>query len=172
MNLSPESGKKQTLDIQMSIAFGIYISKILDIEDLFRLVATEYSVVEDSYEDSEEDSEEKSPQELNEDTFWNIKLYDDIVCEKGHEFQIKADNFCGMEFTYAGNNRIKIGYADCDAFMIYIGQSDTTQVISINIDDKTLEDLFEFQLKLLKENRLVKGECRFLAKRNLVGVSP
>jgi len=53
----------------MSAAFGVFISQILDIEDLFRLVAKEYSVAEDSDSDSDSDSNEKSSEDFNEDTF-------------------------------------------------------------------------------------------------------
>jgi len=168
-NQSVESVKDKSLDIKMSAAFGVFISQILDIEDLFRLVAKEYSVAEDSDSDSDSDSNEKSSEDFNEDTFWNIKLHDDIVCEKGQEFQIRADNFCNMEFTYAGNDKIKIGYADCDAFMIYINQSDITPVVSIDIDEQTLKDMCEWKGKLLKENRIMSEDLRFLVKRHYVG---
>lgn len=154
-----------------AVAFGIYISDILDIEDLFRLVAKEYSVSKDSKQSDESDESNEVSEELNEDTFWNIKLYDDVTCEEGNEFEIKADNFCFTEFTYVGNNNIKIRQNDCGAFMIYIGKRDTEQLITIDTDEKTLTDMFIWKRKLIEENRLpsqCSGELKLLGKRNYI----
>lgn len=62
-------------------------------------------------------------------------LYDDIICDYGQKFQITAAKFCCTEFSYIGDSNIKIGYTACDAFMIYVGDSSTKQLINMDIDD-------------------------------------
>ena len=146
-----------------AVALGIYISDILDIEDLFRLVAKKRSVV---YNSDESDGEIMD--ELNEDTFWDIELYDDVTCSLGSKFEIRAADFVFLQFSYVHNKMIKIGDSDCNTFMIYIGESDTKQLIGMNIDEKTLTDLFDWERKLVAEKRLTSGGCRLLGKRNFI----
>jgi hypothetical protein len=155
-----------------SVAFGVYISEVLDIEDLFKLVAKDYCVVKESDSSSESGSgtdheeELEESKEFNEDTFWNITLHDDIICEKGKQFVIRAEDFCNMQYEYVKNNNIKIGFAPCDAFMIYVGASSTQQLISCNFDQRTLLDLLDWEEKLVKESRLISRGTRLIARRN------
>ena len=144
-----------------SVAFGIFISELLDIEDLFQLVAAEYSVASDNKVDVNNEPE------IHKNTLWNIKLHDDIMCPYGKKFTIRASEFLSLYFTYMGNDKIKIGKSCCGPFMIFAAHSESTDTfVSCDVDEKTITDLCNWSRKLVKETRLTNSCLKLISLHN------
>lgn len=123
-----------------AVALGLHLGHG-EIKALLKLVSREYSIITNNE---------------NEEVYI-IKLYSDIICDYGSEFEIVEYELSSMIFTYLHNSNIMIGQPHCCTTMIYLGCAGDDlggQDDPVNIDFSTINDLKNWKTHLETEGRI------------------
>jgi hypothetical protein len=87
------------------------------------------------------------------DDMFEVSLYDDIVTRDGKsKIYIDWNVFQYQEFCYSKNQKIKIGIANDDYYMIYLAE--VSDVNDVEISDESLLDFIEWKDLLIDQGRI------------------